>query len=139
MKIGPNKIFIDTNIFIYFVNRVSEYYESINSILEREYNNGSYFYTSTITKTEFYLRPLRENDRRTIVCFNEMLKDLQFEVNNIDSSIAVEAAYIRTKYSQLKLADSLQIASAIVNGCDKFLTNDKRLNKIAGIEFINPL
>lgn len=136
MKTESKKIFIDTNVFIYLVNKTPEYYEKIKNMLESEYNASSLFYTSTITKAEFLVKPLTENNRRAIICFNEILKDLQFDINNIDSSIATEAAYIRSKYKKTKLADSLQLASAIVNGCNYFMTNDKGLEIASQTKFI---
>lgn len=136
MKIESKKIFIDTNVFIYLVNKAPEYYEKIKNALENEYNAGSLFYTSTITKAEFLVKPLTESDRKAIICFNEILKDLQFEINSIDSSVATESAYIRSKYKKIKLADSLQLASAIVNGCNYFMTNDKGLEIASQIKFV---
>jgi predicted nucleic acid-binding protein len=36
----------------------------------------------------------------------------------------------------LKLADSFQVAAAIVAGCDAFLTNDSALKRVNGITIL---
>ncbi|MCM1245321.1 MAG: PIN domain-containing protein [Roseburia sp.] len=43
--------------------------------------------------------------------------------------IAEEGAKIRGKYKKFKAMDALQIATAIVSGCDMFFTNDKQLRQ----------
>ena len=48
----------------------------------------------------------------------------------INQQIGEMAASLRAQYN-LRLPDSLQMAAAIVNGCDGFLTNDARLVRVA--------
>ena len=47
---------------------------------------------------------------------------------DIDASIAETTGHIR-RTTKLKLADSLQLATALFTGCDAFLTNDAQLAK----------
>ncbi|KAI9134019.1 PIN domain-containing protein [Acaryochloris sp. CCMEE 5410] len=53
----------------------------------------------------------------------------------IDGEITVKAAQLRVQYS-LKLPDALQLATAIVSGCDGFLTNDFQLKKVAKLQVL---
>ncbi len=46
-----------------------------------------------------------------------------------DTAIAQRAAEIRVRYN-LKLPDSLQIATAITSNCEAFLTNDAQLKRV---------
>jgi predicted nucleic acid-binding protein len=50
-------------------------------------------------------------------------------------AVAERAAEIRAHYN-LKLADSFQVAAAIVAGCDAFLTNDSALKRVSGITIL---
>lgn len=59
--------------------------------------------------------------------FENFVDDLGINVINIDQSIAAKAASIRARYSGFKAMDSLQLASAVSENCDLFLTNDKQL------------
>jgi predicted nucleic acid-binding protein len=50
----------------------------------------------------------------------------------VNETIAARAAYLRAKY-RLRTPDALHAATAIVSGCDAFLTNDvtfRRVNEI---------
>ena len=47
----------------------------------------------------------------------------------IDVETAKKTAKIRTRYKDFKAMDALQLASACMQGCDLFLTNDKQLRQ----------
>ena len=51
------------------------------------------------------------------------------EIVSINSVIAEQGAKIRSQYKYFKAMDALQIATAIVSGCDMFFTNDKQLRQ----------
>ena len=46
---------------------------------------------------------------------------------SIDVDVARKAAQIRAEYKDFKTIDCLQLATACVQNCDLFLTNDKQL------------
>ena len=54
--------------------------------------------------------------------FKKFIKYMDIEVINIDSTIAEQGAKIRGKYKNFKAMDALQIATAIIGGCKKLLT-----------------
>ena len=54
---------------------------------------------------------------------------MNIEVVDIDSRIVEQGAKIREKYKHFKAMDALQIAAAIISGCDMFFTNDKQLRQ----------
>ena len=45
----------------------------------------------------------------------------------ITEEITEKAAQIRADYVSFKAMDALQLAAAVLTGCDIFLTNDKQL------------
>jgi predicted nucleic acid-binding protein len=53
----------------------------------------------------------------------------------IDATVGRAAAEMRVKYN-LKLPDALQIATAIVAGCDVFLTNDSALKRVQELSVV---
>lgn len=61
--------------------------------------------------------------------FKRFIKYMGIEVVSIDSDIAEQGARIRVKYKNFKAMDALQIAVAVVSGCDMFFTNDKQLRQ----------
>ena len=54
---------------------------------------------------------------------------------SINQQVGEEAARLRAQYN-LRLPDALQIAGAIVNGCNAFLTNDLQLKRVIEIEVL---
>ena len=89
------------------------------------------FYTSTITDAEFLIKPFFNNDLEQIEKYKNYLERLEFLKCYINEQIAEKAAYLRAKYSDIKLADALQLASSIDCKCDMFFTNDKQLKQVA--------
>ena len=63
-------------------------------------------------------------------------KFLKLSVVLVDDSISTQAARIRAKYKGIKGMDSLQLATAIVYGCDVFLTNDKQLKQVTELNVL---
>jgi predicted nucleic acid-binding protein len=69
---------------------------------------------------------IREDDR---IERSAMLKEI------MEMTFAERTAEVRAHYN-LKLADSFQVAAAIVAGCDAFLTNDFELKRVSGINIL---
>jgi predicted nucleic acid-binding protein len=98
--------------------------------------DGSEFYTSTITDVEYLVKPLENNDLDQIEKYRDYLKKLEFVKCFISEQIAERAAKIRAKYTDIKLADALQIAASLDCNCDVFLTNDKQLKQITEVDVV---
>ena len=62
-----------------------------------------------------------------------LLNSRNFSLVDVNPEIAENAAELRARYN-LRTPDALQIASAIVTGCQAFITNDtvfKRVNELS--------
>ena len=69
-----------------------------------------------------------------IRAYKTFLQDSHILKISIGEDIAEKAAQIRAAYQGMKIADSLQLATAIIYGCDVFLTNDKQLRQVEEIK-----
>lgn len=92
--------------------------------------------TSTITITEYFVVPYRKQELSCISSFQRLVETLDIEITEIDQEIAKKAARIRAEYKNFKAMDALQLATAVVSGCDLFLTNDKQLKQYTEIKCI---
>jgi predicted nucleic acid-binding protein len=128
-----DKIFLDTAVFIYFLEANPLYGDKVEKFLEDCIKNNSELFTSAVTIMEFSVKPFELGKTGIITKFTEFLSDLQISLNSIDEEIALEAAKLRGKYKSLKSIDSLQVASAIKAGCNKFISNDLKLKQITEI------
>ena len=112
---------------------VKPYSVRVQDFIISHFRNDVMFTTSTITNTEYLVIPYRIQDYQKIIEFERFKKTLKMRVLAADDAITKQAAQIRAKYSGIKSMDALQLASAIISGCDVFLTNDKQLRQVEEI------
>lgn len=121
------KIYLDTCIVIYLVERHSAYSPQIENLM----NNllQPIFFHSPLTKMESLVMPLRTKDLQL-----QKLYELFFNAQsilNITNEIYDQAARLRADFPSLKTPDAIHLATAIFYNCDEFWTNDNRLDRIA--------
>ena len=75
------------------------------------------------------LFPYSSGKMQLVDNFKRFVNYMNIEIIDIDSVIAEQGAKIRSQYNTFKTMDALQIATAIVSGCDMFFTNDKQLRQ----------
>lgn len=124
------KIFLDTNPIIYFLEDRKPYSTLVKKFLSDCMVNKCEFYTSTITDAEFMVKPYSENNLVDIETYSDFISSLNILKCYITETIASKAAQLRALYTDIKLADALQLAASIETGCDAFLTNDKQLQQV---------
>ncbi len=136
MKTGINKVFIDTAPFIYLMEGSEDYFNYTQKIFEDCLSNGVSINTSTITYFEFCVKPYQLNKVDLISSLKELFSILDITVNFIDLDVADVASKLRAKYEFLKPMDALQLASAIKTNCNLFVTNDRKLKKVAEVKVL---
>ena len=130
------KIFLDTTPIIYFLDVDVNYAEKIENLFSDFLEAESQMITSTITCTEYLTYPYRTGNTEKIDAFYEFLSDCDIPMCPIDVDIAKKAAQIRAEYKDFKAMDCLQLATACVQKCDLFLTNDKQLRQFKEIKCV---
>lgn len=130
------RIFVDTSIFIYFIEGHEIFGNNANDFFKYCLANRIEMKTSAISYMEFCVMPYQKNRLDVIDSFKELIIDLGMSIYSINLKIADLAAKLRGKYKFLKGMDALQIATAIYSGYDRFITNDKKLQSVSEIEII---
>jgi predicted nucleic acid-binding protein len=92
--------------------------------------------TSVVTLAEVLVHPLRRGD----LVQHQQYYDLLLNTNHLDTlpitaELAEEAAELRARYN-LQTADALQIAVALQEGCEAFLTNDTALSRVTELRVL---
>ncbi|MBR1396055.1 MAG: PIN domain-containing protein [Selenomonadaceae bacterium] len=132
------KIFLDTSPIIYMLDKnvVESLKEKTQriflSINEQEIEPN--FVISTITCEEYLVIPYRTNNQSAVESLWHFISDSHITIYEVNMDIAVKAAQIRADYKYFKAMDALQLATACVNGCDLFLTNDSQLTQFTEIK-----
>lgn len=133
---GYRKVFLDTTPIIYFLDVDVNYAEKVEKLFSEFLETDSRMITSTITCTEYLTYPYRTSNFEKINAFYEFLSDCDIPICSISTDIAEKAAKIRAEYKDFKTMDCLQLATACVQDCDLFLTNDKQLRQFKEINCV---
>ena len=133
---GYNRVFLDTTPLIYFLDDDLHFGEKTRTVLEEILSKNADLMTSTITCTEYLVYPYRTGNNEKVEAFFEFLQDCEVPLIDIDVEIARKAAEIRSEYEAFKAMDALQLAAAICNDCDLFLTNDNQLRQFKELRCI---
>ena len=133
---GVGQLCIETAPFIYYTESRAGYVDKMRAILQRAVDEQISIMASTITLTECLTKPLRDNDTALITAYNAMLRSTRrVRLVSVDSTVAGRAADLRARYN-LRPPDALHIATALVAGCDAFLTNDLRLKRVTEVRVL---
>ena len=133
-----NRIFWDSNIFIYLLEDYGPDSERVAAMRQRMLGQGDQLITSALTVGEVTVKARREGQ----VDLCQRIEDAIL-ANALIVPFEVDAARVYSKLRadksrNLRPADSMQIACAAVAGTDLFVTNDKKLQqlRVPGIRFI---
>ncbi|NES93533.1 MULTISPECIES: type II toxin-antitoxin system VapC family toxin [Okeania] len=134
--ITGTRVYLDTNIFIYAVEGYAEFQALLNELFEAFDNGSLKAITSELTLAEVLVKPLIENNTEVCLIYENAIQNSQLlKVVPINRKILIESARLRTMIN-LRLPDAIHGATAILNGCETFLTNDKRLEALSGINVL---
>lgn len=130
------KIFIDTAPFIYFLDGNSKYsYISRDMFLYYD-NIGVEMMTSVFTDVEYKVFPKRNNQYLKLQAYDSFKNEFSIMSYSINNAICNIALDIRANFRNIQFVDAFQLAIAMENRCDLFITNDKELVKFNGIRCI---
>jgi len=124
---------LDTAPFIYYTELRPSYADLLFPFFEAVERGEITVVTSILTLLETLVLPLRKGDTKLA----EQYRNILFDTANLrtvmlSQEIAEEAAQLRALHN-FKIADSIQIATAIDEDATCFLTNDKQLQKASTI------
>lgn len=136
---GNNKVFFDSNIFIYSVDKDEPEKQKISKeLLSKAMKNGNGI-ISTQNLQEYYNATTRKFKREK----DEAKQDVQafseaFPVQEITPSIIIKAIDIQIK-NTLSFYDSLIISTASKNGCVVCYSEDLNNGQVIdGVKVVNP-
>ena len=128
------RIFLDTNPIIYYLQHNTEFGETVKAFLIAMRKERAQFVSSDITIEEYCVYPYREKNTALIDSFDQFVSLSEMEIVHTSEVIAKKAAQIRAEFTAFKAMDALQLATAVISGCDCFLTNDKQLQQFTEIK-----
>lgn len=131
-----DRILIDTNSFIYFMEDHDVYADILQNVFDMIESGKIFGVTSTLVLTEVLTKPIKDQNNKLEVQYIAFLTHFpNLYLRDIDKKIAIRAAKLRAKYG-IKTPDSVFIATAFEEHAGAIITNDIRLRKVEGIDFI---
>ena len=136
-RIGERRVYLDANVFIYAVEHVHPYAESLRPLIEAVGRDAVQAYTSELTLAEVLVIPLRDGPAGLQAEYEVAVQSRGgLSVMPITRDTLVEAARLRAALPTLKLPDAIHAATARLHGCEVLLTNDARVRDVPGIEVV---
>ena len=135
---GYKSVFVDTAPLIYFLDDNERFADQVEAIFEEILSSRAIIETSVITCAEYLVYPYKSDNRDKIQAFYDFTTDCHIRLHPITGEIAEKAARIRAAYPAFKAMDALQLAAAVLLGCDLFLTNDRQLRQFSEIRCLTP-
>ncbi len=123
------RVFVDTAPIIYYLENNAQYKDAIKRFFTNCLEKDIQLVTSALTIEEYLVFPYSSGKMEFADNFKRFIEYMGIEIVSINSVIAEQGAKIRSQYKYFKAMDALQIATAIVSGCDMFFTNDKQLRQ----------
>ncbi len=131
------RVFWDTMLFIYLLERSPVHVPRVTEVLKRSYRRGDRLFTSHFAVGEVMAG--LPNDRSRAIAFRDTIAGMGFSFLPFDAGCVSTFARLRGE-ERLKPPDSINLACAASFGIDVFLTNDNQLLKrglhVAGIDVI---
>jgi len=130
------RIGLDTNVFIYFLEdhpRYGAWCASLFDLIERGHNSAA---TSTVTLLELLVQPYRDQQEelaQKIFALTSTYPKLEWMP--LTMNLADRAAELRARY-RLSTPDAIQLATSIGYKATRFYGNDRGLRRVKEIECI---
>jgi predicted nucleic acid-binding protein len=136
LPIERERIALDTNLFIYFLEdhpRYGSWCASLFDLIEQGRNPAV---TSTITLLELLVLPYRDQkDELAQQIFALASSYPKLEWMPVTMNVADRAAELRARY-RLSTPDAIQVATAIDHNATCFYGNDRSLRRVKEIECV---
>lgn len=128
------RIGLDTNIFIYFLQDHPRYGAWCASLFDRIERGHNPTVTSTVTLLELLVQPYREQKEELAQKIFALTSTYpKIEWVPVSLPLADRAAELRARY-RLSTPDAIQLATAIGHKATRFYGNDRSLRRVKEID-----
>ncbi len=123
-RVRGQRVYIDTNIFIYFFERHERYFDTVVPFFQLFSDGLSLAYTGDAVVAETLYKPYQIDDALRISEFKAFFGDEEFITVLPHAKKVFELAAELSPKRGMKLIDALHYATAALAGCKFLLTND---------------
>ena len=127
------RVGIDTNFFIYYFQKHPRFGPIVKDALNLFSEHQTILITSFLTLTE--LLSFKASETLIARLERDIILLANLQLVEVSNEIAKEAAKITRKFS-FNLVDAIQLATAIKNNAEVFITNDKKLQRFKKLQIV---
>jgi predicted nucleic acid-binding protein len=128
-----SRIGLDTSVFIYHVEGHPRYRALTQDVLSAVEDGRLWGVTSVVTLMELTVHPRREGRAGVAREYEALLVHFpNLLLADVTRDVARQAAGLRAHYG-VRPADALQVATGLVHGATAFVTNDRRIARVASL------
>lgn len=132
--VGRGPVAVDTAPLIYLIEEHADYLPVVAPLFAHADRGRFDVVTSALTLLEVLVVPLRVGRLELARRYERVLTRARgLHLVDLDRNQLRAAAQLRASY-RVRTPDGLQIAACLSYGCSAFLTNDRRLPKIPGLQ-----
>jgi predicted nucleic acid-binding protein len=136
-RLHGRRVYLDTNLLIYFLDRNPDYFNVAEAIIEAIENGSMSGYTGDAVIAEILVKPYRSGNVALVSSIKAFFNTENFlTICHHDAETFDLAAQLRAKYNQ-KFIDALHCATAIRSGCHAIITNDNGIRNSEQLEVIS--
>jgi predicted nucleic acid-binding protein len=124
-----SKVAMDSNCFIYLIEG-SPYTDKLTDLFQRIEKKSLLAVTSIITITEILTGPYKSKNYKLVEEYRSTLLSFpNLTFREMDYEIANQTALYKAQYG-LKTSDAIQLATAMLEKADVFITNDRDFKNV---------
>lgn len=126
-------VYLDANGFIYSIERIDPYRAALDMLWQAVSIGQVSVVTSELTLLEVLVKPLKIGDTTVAETFRTVLRRTpEVQMLPITQIVLERAANLRATVG-LKTPDALHAATALLNDCALFVTNDSAFRRAVGL------
>lgn len=130
-----SRIYIDTPIVIYSVEKIPDYFPLLEPLWTRVNVGTLKMISSELTLMEALVLPLRNRNLDLIQAYERLLLASDIQAIPITQAVLKEAAHLRAS-TNLRTPDAIHAATAMIEKCSVFLTNDAGFRTISNLPVV---
>lgn len=125
--ISGHRIYLDTNIFVYFLDKNTQFFNAASALINAIATHHAHAYTGQIAVAETMVGPYRSKNPHLIGSALAFFAQKHVLTIVRHEDWAFERAAQFRAQTHIKLIDALHIATALQANCHVLVTNDKAI------------
>ncbi|MDQ2687255.1 MAG: PIN domain-containing protein [Armatimonadota bacterium] len=130
---ATGQVYAETNVVIYSVEGHPLYAPLCQPLWQAAQAGGITVVSSELTLMETLVGPLKQGDMILANDYEELWRQSNTRLLPITKAVLREAARLRASLPALRTPDAIHAATALLNGCALFLTNDTGFRRVPGL------